>query len=606
MKYNNNELVGSKYKKNVVKILCGLFVMLCLLATSRMEIHAEEITTGDVASVTEAGREVPHYTWETDGGKWDGTHYYKKDGTMATDVFFCDNTYTYYLQKDGTPMKNRLTYHPNGKNVIYFDENGHEVFDNFVNVKKSISGDAVNDICYFDTFGYMYVDKITYDRAGVNLYYLNAFGVREQNGWFTFADGNIGYANADGTLMTSQYSYDQWGRMVYFRGDGKLANGLSKKGIQGFDNAFQSDASVKHVVENVYLDQLISFNPEERNHFDFNGKRYYYTTYAETLMRKVEEANTKGMEVTFILLMRGNADCANNGMMYIGGQATDPNRLYALNPSNDTVVACMHYMAQTFVKDRTVSNWIVGNEVNVPDAYNYTGTLDLQANVNIAVGNYLALYNAISGVKPSISSATVREYVSLDHSWTDNAGGYGIPGKDFLNAFWAKMYEVQPSAQWNLAYHLYAPVMQDTTSLWNRRDLTPNDENARFISAANLNVLSDYVRVHFGENCRILLSEQGFDMHAGHNVQAAALAYTFYAAQYNNMVDGVIFRAYQNDGTDGPLDLGLKEQNGVPREAFFVFQNMDTSQGHNVTDAYLGVIGAPNWESIIPNYNGQW
>lgn len=156
-------------------------------------------SNGSSAGGNGNGRTVPHYTLQDNGGDWNGT-YYTMNGQVQKDVFFCDGTYTYYLQANGTPMKDRLTYHPDGEHVIYFDENGHEVFDNFQNVKRSITGEAVDDICYFDTFGHMYVDRTTYDRAGVNLYYINPYGVLQRGGWFTYPNGAVGYADENGVL----------------------------------------------------------------------------------------------------------------------------------------------------------------------------------------------------------------------------------------------------------------------------------------------------------------------------------------------------------------------------------------------------------------------
>lgn len=152
-------------------------------------------------------------------------------GNRVINQFMCDGTYTYYFQFDGTAMRNRLTYHPDGVHVIYFNENCHEVFDNFAYVKQSIAGTPVDDMCYFNTYGYMYVDFLTYDITGTFLYYANPYGVVERNGWFRFSDGGIGYANANGTLMVSQFTYDQWGRMVYAQGDGHLAKGLITDGL---------------------------------------------------------------------------------------------------------------------------------------------------------------------------------------------------------------------------------------------------------------------------------------------------------------------------------------------------------------------------------------
>ncbi|MCM1287287.1 MAG: hypothetical protein NC240_03175 [Clostridium sp.] len=159
---------------------------------------------------------------------------YDSNGDPVIDEFKCDGTYTYYFQADGTAMRNRLTYHPDGKHVIYFDENGHEVFSNFHHVEKSIAGEAVDDFCFFDVYGYLYVDVMTYDQAGEKLYYVNPYGVIEQNKWFEFSDTCVwagttnkvgkgyGYANADGTLMVNTYTYDWRGNFVYLQGNGHM------------------------------------------------------------------------------------------------------------------------------------------------------------------------------------------------------------------------------------------------------------------------------------------------------------------------------------------------------------------------------------------------
>ena len=156
---------------------------------------------------------------------------FNPSGKPVINEFKCDDTYTYYFQADGTAMKDRLTYHPDGVHVIYFDEYGHEVFSNFANVKKTIAGEKVNDYCFFDVFGYLYVDVVTYDQTGTVLYYANPYGVLERGKWFQFSEtvmcadgtpwngaaGNFGYANADGTLMTNQYTYNWEGRYVYMQ-----------------------------------------------------------------------------------------------------------------------------------------------------------------------------------------------------------------------------------------------------------------------------------------------------------------------------------------------------------------------------------------------------
>lgn len=43
-------------------------------------------------------------------------------GVEVTNDFKCDGTYTYYFQADCTAMRHRLTYHPDGQHIIYFND----------------------------------------------------------------------------------------------------------------------------------------------------------------------------------------------------------------------------------------------------------------------------------------------------------------------------------------------------------------------------------------------------------------------------------------------------------------------------------------------------
>ncbi len=165
------------------------------------------------------------------------TRCYDSTGAPVINEFKCDGTYTYYFQLDGTAMKDRLSYHPDGEHVIYFDAEGHEVFSDFANVKKTIAGEDVNDFCFFNVFGYMYVDVLTYDKTGTYLYYANPYGVMEMGKWFQFSDsvewadgtpaegiaGGYGYANENGTLMTNTQTVDWEGRSCYLQGNGVAA-----------------------------------------------------------------------------------------------------------------------------------------------------------------------------------------------------------------------------------------------------------------------------------------------------------------------------------------------------------------------------------------------
>lgn len=164
---------------------------------------------------------------------------YDSNDNLVVNDFKCDGTYTYYFQANGTCMKDRLTYHPDGVHVIYFDKDGHEVFSDFAHVSKSISGDDVDDNCFFDVYGYMYVDVLTFDKEGKNILYANPYGRLECAGWFQFsetvkwADGTpcegiasepnnprYGFGQEDCTLLRDTSTYDWRGIACYMQGNG--------------------------------------------------------------------------------------------------------------------------------------------------------------------------------------------------------------------------------------------------------------------------------------------------------------------------------------------------------------------------------------------------
>ena len=201
---------------NVIKtVVVGL--TLCTALTIGMSLKGEN-----------KAHATGYYNINVNGGRFDGNTY-TLNGKVIKNSFFCDGTYTYYLDHLGHPMKDKLTYHPNGKEIIYFDAYGHEVFDNFTHVVKSISGTAVDDYCYFNTYGYMYVDRLTFDRTGTKLYYINPYGQMEHKGLFSFSNGAMGYANYDGNLTRGQFQ-TILGNMFYFHSSGYSAQGLITDG----------------------------------------------------------------------------------------------------------------------------------------------------------------------------------------------------------------------------------------------------------------------------------------------------------------------------------------------------------------------------------------
>ncbi|MBQ9199223.1 MAG: hypothetical protein IJ141_03520 [Lachnospiraceae bacterium] len=243
------------------------------------------VTTVKTPLDVKAAFEAKHYDIRENGGTWDGKNY-TLDGEVVKDAFFCDGTYTYFLQADGTPMTDRLTYHPDGEHVIYFDADGHEVFSNFNHVKKSIAGDPVDDLCFFDVYGYMYTNVLTFNQAGDKIYYANPYGVMECSGWFQFAaeaggiaealgvtEGMWGYAYANGVIEAASIGDENVknsyvvsteltqaakeeteandSRPLTFRNSNRREEHYEKHGIEmGFSSPEEYEAAARKVVLN--------------------------------------------------------------------------------------------------------------------------------------------------------------------------------------------------------------------------------------------------------------------------------------------------------------------------------------------------------------------
>lgn len=391
----------------------------------------------------------------------------------------------------------------------------------------------------------------------------------------------------------------------------------SKKGIQGVDymvcDSNPDELGIKHVLFNLDLTQCINPSPNEYSYpWPYKGENYYFNAYVNQQAGMCRQLEEQGIEVTMVLLMSYDSRLSyltHTG--YEGGNRT----YYAWNLQNEQSRKQLEATLAFLFSEGypTVDNWIIGNEVNMPNHYNYTGTTDLNTNANIYADQMVFAYNVL---KANSSNPDAKIYMSLDHSWGHNDEGRGIAGNQFLPAVVSAIESKQAGVEWHVAYHAYAPLMQ-YANMWNSSYLNHSFDTP-FICGSNLEVLTDFIKNNYGSNHRVILSEQGITSSDGEIAQAAGLVYTYYAAQFNDMVDAVIFRSYMDDRNDGPFTFGLRpayfqdvlygtvslDSVGY-RESYNVFKYMDTAQSSSYADRYLSVVGSDSWSKIVPNYNAD-
>ncbi len=399
----------------------------------------------------------------------------------------------------------------------------------------------------------------------------------------------------------------------------------NKKGIQGLEFLTAEDTeqlNVKHVLINLDLTGCISTAPEGAvGSVEVAGQTYYFTSELLRYTGPVRALNEKGITVTAVLLLSWPQDPALQQLVY--PTARQPGHpYYGWNTREadaaQLLEALLGAVARTYSEPGClIENWIVGNEVNCPNEYHYTGLTALEDNTAI----YAEATAMLQGQLDAAGNIGAKVYLSLQHNWARDETGSGFAGRAYIDSFAAQMAARFPQVVWNIAYHPYAAVLDSTQIIDNRlwfNERTTASMDTLCVTAANLNVLTDYIRDTYGSQHRIILSEQGFDAIGSEHEQAAFYAYTYYAAERNDMVDAAIFRTYldfagepQKWGLIGgtAAEYGAAAAQGSEalrsyiaqnkREAYDVFKYMDTDSHRQEIDWYLGFIGIGRWDEPI-------
>ena len=375
----------------------------------------------------------------------------------------------------------------------------------------------------------------------------------------------------------------------------------TKKGIQGDYNGASYNASYgsQHTLINVNVTDMMGDGSVPQDHrFDYNGYTYYFRDYKSEL---IKSANAAGATVSIVILVprvSGKEILIDSTALASNNAKNSP--YYAPNVRGEGrryYEALFAWMAETWCKeDCHVDNFILGNEVNMPNSWHFSGSTDPQYNVDLYADAYMILYNAVR----SRTSAS-RVSISLDHSWQHNDEGRGISAKDYLNRFNASIASRQANVDWSLSYHLY-PAILSQPDIWvgpahapdaPEIDLNPKSESAMFVDGNNLSIMTDYIKNTFGAQHRVMLTEQGFSQYMGTNIQAASLAYSYYAAKYDPMVDCFIINRV-NEG--GKMNFSIA---GTLAEQVFARLDSDPAWVEANT---LPTIGVSSYTQIVPNY----
>lgn len=85
-----------------------------------------------------------------------------------------------------------------------------------------------------------------------------------------------------------------------------------------------------------------------------------------------------------------------------------------------------------------ISNWIIGNEVNNYNTYNYAGSQTLRQYSQIYADQFRLAYNTLVSVY-----SNARVYISLDHLWNTNYVNGTFASRKMLDSFASKYVPVE-------------------------------------------------------------------------------------------------------------------------------------------------------------------
>ncbi len=371
----------------------------------------------------------------------------------------------------------------------------------------------------------------------------------------------------------------------------KYKLGKTKKGMQFFQSMEEIDScGAKNNFLNLTASMVCKNGAVP---YQYNGKTYYFnrmTRYQEI----VSECNKKGINVTMQVMLDwvdGNTDLIATKARKQGAAPYYTWNIYQ-NGAREKMEAIFCYLGSVFAKKNCyVSNWILGNEINNPGGWNYAGTL--------SQGSYFKTYayafrNLYYAIRSQYSNA--RIFICMDNLWNTAVPG-GYSAKHSITSFVKQLEKIQRGIKWNLAYHAYSYPLT-YTNFWEGFGIS-NKADTPYVTMKNLNVLTNYIKKKYGSSVRIILSEQGYSSTMGYANQAAALAYSYYIAACNPMIDAFIIRSYD----DHPVEVAQGLRMGIKgKEAFKVYKYMDTSKSLKYTKRYLKMVGAKSWKKIVPGY----
>lgn len=381
------------------------------------------------------------------------------------------------------------------------------------------------------------------------------------------------------------------------------------------------ELGVKHTTINIPYHHMIGGNLE----YEYNGKTYHFNEeLIASYDKMVSTFSSKSIVVTAILLNGWND--AYPELHETGLEKTSTANYYGFHVSTkegyETTRALLSFMAERYSGDDydhgRISNWIIGNEVNNNQDWNYVGAMDLNSYTKLYEKSFRVAYTAIKS-----QSKNARVFFSTDYEWKRQNTDLKYAAKDFIDLFNEGICS-EGNIDWGLAYHPYPHPLTEP-EFWDddQTGAVLDSVDSPIINFKNLTVLTDYFQntellSPSGTVRHIILSEEGFTAMSPtrgpvFKEQAAAYAYAYFLVDANPYIEAFILNRqvdavseYNASCAFGLWTVDTSREDKViavfSRPIHQVFRYIDTKKALKYTEFAKEIIGISSWSEVIPNF----
>lgn len=242
-----------------------------------------------------------------------------------------------------------------------------------------------------------------------------------------------------------------------------------------------------------------------------------------------------GITMTMILL--NNFGGSDSRLLPVG-QPVEGVGNYAFNSMTAEGEAAIRSYAKRVARHYadSVSNWVIGNEVNDAVAWDYNGIMDMDEHALSYAKTFRIFYEEIKS-----ANSQARVFIPFDMRWNARAAE---PERYTVKEYLPKLNELLKDTEYGIAWHPY-PVHFFTKPEFLDDDGISFDLNTPNINLKNINVLTDYMQnadmlAPDGSVRNLILTEQGFTSACenGEERQSEAIKAAYEIAKANPHVDG--------------------------------------------------------------------